>query len=185
MAKLDREQAIALAALFLVLLSCTIAPALSLKARSDALQALADERDMLQRLELAHRRSGRKAGAHEQASVAPATAFLNAPTSGLASAQLEAYLSRLAMAQQASLISSGVQQTNRSDTPDMVRVQATLDITYAALQRLLFKLETGTPYVFVDSMILQTAGAMTQHVAHAPTMEVTLNLRAIWRKSPV
>ena len=184
MAKLDREQAIALAALFLVLLCCTIAPILSLKSRSDASQALADERVMLQRLQRAHRHAGAKARAHEQARAAPAAAFLNAQTSGLATAQLEAYLSQLALAQQASLVSSGVQQANRSDTLDMVRIRATLNITYAALQGLVFKLETGTPYVFVESMTLQTAGTTTQYVAHTPRMRVTLSLRAIWRRTP-
>ncbi len=183
MAQLDREQAIALAALSLVLLCCTIAPVLSLKARSDALQALMDERDMLQRLQLAHRGAASKGGVGEGLHAAPATAFLNAQTSGLASAQLEAYLSRLALAQQASLMSSGVQQPHQGDTPDMVRIQATLTISDATLQAFLFKLETGTPYVFVDSMILQPANAMTQHAANAPSMRVTLNLRAIWRRT--
>lgn len=183
MLKLDREQAIAIAALCLVLLGCAIAPALSMKARSDASQALADARDMLQRLQRAHRYSGSKLGAHEQAHAAPAPAFLNAPTSGLASAQLEAYLSRLTLAQKASLISSGVQPTLRSDTSDILRIQATLNISYAALQGLIFKLETGTPYVFVDSMILQTAEAPARYVSHPAMIRVRLNLRAIWRRT--
>ena len=181
--KLDREQVMSIAALSLLVLGCAVAPALSLKARSDASQALLDESDMLRRLQLAHRHSGRERGAREQAQAAPATAFLNAQTPGLASAQLEAYLSRLALAQPANLISSSVQQGQRSDTPDMVRVQATLDVTYAALQGLLFKLETGTPYVFVELMSLQPASANAQHVGNTPMMKVTLNLRAIWRRT--
>lgn len=180
MVKLDREQTIAIAALFLVLLCCAAAPALSLKARSDALQALADERDMLRRFRLAHRHAGGKVDAQEQVHAAPAAAFLKAQTSGLASAQLEAYLSQVALAQQASVLSSGVQQAHTSDTSDMVRIQATLNINYEALQGLLFKLETGTPYVFVDSMTLQTAEATTRYT---PMIRVTLNLRAIWRRT--
>lgn len=185
MARLDREKTIALAGLFAVLIACATAPALCLKTRSDALDALADKRDMLDRLEAAHRRSISKPGARERFGAAPASAFLNSQTLGLASAQLEAYLSKLVLAQQGSLVSSGVQQVNRSDASDIVRVQATLDITYEALQAVLYKLETGTPYVFVDSMTVQLLSTTTQRTARSPTMKVTLNLRAIWHRNPV
>lgn len=180
MVKLDREQAIAVAALSLVVLCCTAAPILSLKARADAVQALADEREMLARLQRAHRQMDHKGEERARIRAASPAAFLNAQTSGLASAQFEAYLSQVAMAQQASVLSSGVQQAHTSDTSDMVRIQATLKINYAALQGLLFKLETGTPYIFVDSMTLQTAEATTQYT---PMIRVTLNLRAIWRRT--
>ena len=84
MVKLNREQAISLAALFLVLLACVLAPVWSLKVRSDALQELTDERDMLGRREAAHQRSSTKLGARGQITTAPAEAFLNAQTPGLA-----------------------------------------------------------------------------------------------------
>lgn len=185
MARLNREKLIALTGLFAVLIACAIAPTLCLKTRSDALDALADKRDMLDRLEAAHRRPIGKPGVRERFGAAPTSAFLNSQTSGLASAQLEAYLSKLVLAQQGSLVSSGVQQVNRSDAPDIVRVQATLDITYEALQALLYKLETGTPYVFVDSMTVQLLKTTTQGAAHSPMTKVTLNLRAIWHRTPI
>ena len=182
MVKLDREQMIAIAALFIVLIGSATAPVLSFKARSDALQALADERDMLRRFQLAHRHAGGKAEAREHIHPAPARAFLRAQTPGLASAQLEAYLSQVALAQQASVLSSSVRQAHTSDARDMVRIQATLKINYAALQGLLFKLETGTPYVFVDSMTLQTAEATPRYM---PMIMVKLDLHALWRKAPM
>lgn len=160
MPKLDREKTIALAAFFGLLLACILAPALSLKARSDASQELSDAEDMLARLEAAHQRSGaNRPKGGEEPGAAPETAFLNAQTSGLASAQLEAYLAQLAAAQQASVISSGVQQASHSDAPETVRIQAVLDIHYDALQTLLYRLETGTPYVFVESMMMQLPNA--------------------------
>ena len=180
MVKLDREQAIAVAALSLVVLCCAAAPVLSLKARADAVRALVDERDMLARLQRAHHKIGGRAEERARIRTAPPMAFLNAQTSGLASAQLEAYLSQVALAQQASLISSGVQQSSSSDTRDMVRIQAILNINYAALQGLLFKLETGTPYIFVDSMTLQTSETAGEY---APVVRVTLILRAIWSRT--
>jgi hypothetical protein len=182
--KLDREKTIAVAAFILLLLACILAPALALKARSGASQELADEQDMLARLEAAHQRSGGKANVSEDPATAPGTAFLNAPTSGLASAQLETYLSQLVLAQRASLVSSGVQQANHSDAPEIVHIQATLDIRYEALQALLYRLEIGTPYVFVDEMNLQSPNATAQREPRDAAMKVTLNLRALWHQGP-
>jgi general secretion pathway protein M len=181
--KLDREKTIAVAAFFILLIVCIMVPALSLKARSDALQELTDAQDMLTRLEAAHQRSGVKANVSEEIAAAPDTAFLNAQTSGLASAQLEAYLAQLALAQQASVVSSGVQQAAHSEAPEIVRIQATLDIHYTALQTLLYRLETGTPYVFVDLMTLQPPNTAEQRGSHDPAMKVTLNLRAFWHQT--
>jgi general secretion pathway protein M len=181
--KLDREKALSVAALFILVLACILAPALTLNARSGASQDLADEQEMLARLEAAHQRSGPKPAPGAEMGTAPDTAFLNAQTSGLAGAQFEAYLSQLALAQQASVISSGVQQANHADAPEIVRIQAMLDIHYDALQTLLYQLETGTPYVFVDSLTLQPPSAASQHDAHDSIMKVTLNLSALWHQT--
>jgi general secretion pathway protein M len=178
--KLDREQGIAVTALLLVLFGCTAAPIISLRARSAAAQALADQRYILARLQRAHHQIGFKAEQSDRIRAAPTAAFLNAATAGLASAQLETYLSKIAIDQQATLISSTVQQRQPTDKPDFVRIQAILSMNYSALQGLLFKLETGTPYVFVDSITLQTAEATTEY---APVVRATLSLRAIWRKT--
>jgi len=180
MPKLDREKALSLAALLVLVLAAIAVPALFLKARSDALQDLTDARDMLARLENAHQRTGSKPVTSEKTGTAPDAAFLNAPTSGLASAQLQAYLARLAQAQQANVVSSGAQQANHAEAPENVRIQATLDIRYDALQTLLYQLETGTPYVFVDSLTLQPPA---QRQANDSFMKVTLNLRALWRQA--
>ncbi len=176
----DREKTIAVGVLALVLLAAILIPALCLKTRADAAEDLAEQQDMLARLEAAHQHIAKKGAAGAMAS-APATAFLSAQTPGLASAQLETYLSQLAVAQHASLISSGAAQANKADPAEIVRIQATLDMSYDALQPLLYQLESGTPYVFVDSMTLQTA---TQQTGHAD-MKVILSLHALWHRDPV
>jgi general secretion pathway protein M len=182
--KFNREQAIAAAAFLAILLASVIVPVWTLKTRSDALQELNDGQELLARLEAARQRAGgAKGGGHGQVDAASPKAFLNAQTPGLASAQLEAYLSQLVQDQQASLISSSVQQATRSDAPDAVRIQANLEVPYEALQTLLYKLETGTPYVFVESMTVQTTSVTQQRAAHT-AMKVMLNLRAIWHRTP-
>jgi general secretion pathway protein M len=182
MMKLDREQTIAVVVLFVIVASCVIAPLFFLKGRSDAAAALADASQMLQRLERGRMHSARKGGIHEQ-DAAPATAFLDAQTSGLASAQLESYISQLAARQQASLISSGIEQDEHSEAGETVRVRATLDIPYEKLQAFLFQIETGAPYVFIDSMTLQPASETAQPVTSASVMAVSLGVRALWHRS--
>jgi hypothetical protein len=110
--------------------------------------------------------------------------LLHAQTPGLASAQLETYVAQLAIAQQAALTSSGAQNAAHTDTPDVVHIQATLDIRYDALQRLLYKLEAGTPYVFVDAFVLQPEASGASRSGNQQGMKVTLDLRALWSQAP-
>jgi general secretion pathway protein M len=179
---LGRERRFALLALFGLLLVCAIAPALALKARSDAGQALDDANDLVRRLTAAQRRVGDKPGGRAPMAEAPGEAFLSAQTPGLATAQLEAYLSDLAETFHASLTSSSAQQADSSDTPDIVRIQAHIDVDYGSLQPLLYKLEAGAPYVFVDSLTLRPADAASQRGVQGAPMKATLSLKAIWRQ---
>ncbi len=183
MIKFDRERTIAIAVLAVLLVVCLIAPILSLKARSDSLQELADAQDTLARLQTAHRHAGGKDGKHEAVEAAPETAFLNGQTMGLAGAQLEAYLSQLASAEHTSLVSSGVQQPGHSEEKDIVRIQATMDISYDGLHTLLYKLETGIPYVFVDGLTLQPPSEAARHGGRDSVIKASLNLRALWRQA--
>jgi hypothetical protein len=176
--KLDREQTISVGVLALLLLICALAVELSVEARSDAAREHATRHDMLARLEARVRAdAGARSGA-----VAPATAFLDAPTPGLAGAQLQAYVMQAAADHHAAVISSGVETTKREDAPDSIRLQATLDMGLAALQALLFQLESGTPYVFVESLAVQPPAAAAPGAAQDPLLRVTLGLRAIWRR---
>ena len=182
MLRLSREQGFALLALLGFLLACAAAPALALKARSDAAQALLDENDLLRRLTAAQRRAVDKAGDRPQASEAPAAAFLSAQTPGIATAQLESYLATVAQKFRANLASSSVLPADQSDTPDIVRIQANIDVEYEALQPLLYKLEADTPYVFVDLLTLRPANASSKRTTRGSPMRATLNLKAIWRQ---
>ncbi|WP_297297679.1 type II secretion system protein GspM [uncultured Methylovirgula sp.] len=179
MMKLTRDQAIAIAALAAVIIACLTAPLLALNARAGAAAALADATDSLHRRERIRRHQARS-GIRKQDIAAPAAAYLSAPTSGLAGAQLESYIAQLAAQQNANLISSGIEPDDRPGPVDAVRIQATLNVPYEKLQALLYRIETATPYVFVESIALQPAGE-TQPVTYTATMQVTFGLRALWR----
>ena len=178
MMKLTREQTIAVGALGLLLLSCVLMVVVSFYLRIDASRELADKREMLARLEARPRSAIDARRAANMA--APATAFLDAPTEGLASAQLQAYVAQLATLHHAVLMTSGIETGKREDMPDSIRMQATLDITLKSLQAMLHKLEAGTPYVFVEELSVQISPA--QRGAPDPLLRVTMNLRALWRR---
>jgi general secretion pathway protein N len=146
---INREQMICVGALGLLLLTCFFALTFSLQARSEAANELAQRRDVLSPLE-ARARTGIK-GTAGRTTAAPAAAFLQAASAGIAAAQLQSYLSQVAGTQRATLISYGVEPAGREDSPDSVRIQTTLDISQTALQGLLYALESRTPYVFIDA----------------------------------
>jgi len=175
--RLDREQAVSVAVLAVLLLACLFAAGLSVQMRSDAGRELAERRELLSRLQTKMR-----ADAGRSNVAAPPAAFLDAPTQGIASAKLQAYLAQLAELQHAGLVSSGGEAAKRDEAPDTIRLQATLDMNLMGLRGMLYQLESGTPYVFVDALTVQPASATAGRVIEDPQLRATLSLRAFWRR---
>jgi general secretion pathway protein M len=180
MVRIDREQLIAIGALSLLLFVCVFAIVISLQARSAALQELNVRSVVLARIEA---QSGSRIDrpGRQLPTIAPGTAYYAAATQGLAVAQLQSYVARLAAAQQAIVISSGVELA-REDSPDMIRVQSNLDMSPKALQTILFQLESGTPYVFVESLTVVPESALGQAGIQDQNLRVTMVLRTLWRR---
>jgi general secretion pathway protein M len=179
MMKLDREQMISLGALAALLVALFIAMMICFQIRADAAQELGERDETLSRLE-ARAKSMRDARSRSGA-VAPAAAFLDAPTQGLAGSALQAHILQKASANHATLISTGIEAAKREDPPDSIRLQATLDMNMQALQALLYQLESGTPYVYVDALAVQILGGRASNSAD-PLLHISLGLRAIWRR---
>jgi general secretion pathway protein M len=175
----DRETLICVGAFGALFVVCASIVGFSLQARLDAEHQLNSQSELLAQLE-AHSRA-RKDAELRSGGVAPAAAFLAAPTRGLANAQLQAYLQRIADAHQAVLDSSGIEPAVREDKPDTIRIQATLDASLQSLQALLYQLEGGTPYVFVQSLNIELHDDNSQRAVEDPLLRVTLELRSIWR----
>jgi hypothetical protein len=179
MTKSDREALLSVTVLGALLFACANAVGFSWQAWSNAAGELETRSALLSQLEAhaANRNKARLSGA-----AAPAAAFLAAPTQGLAGAQLQAYLQKLADTHHATLISSGMEATKHEDQPDSIRLQATLDMDLQSLQALLYQLESATPYVFVVSLNIQIPGVSAQHAVEDPLLRVTLGQRAVWRR---
>jgi len=178
--KLDRDQAFAIGALCLLVLMCALTVAISIESRSDALQVLDEKRALLARLEQ-QSRTRFKQGNQQNPTAAPTSAFLNARTQGLASAELLTYVTRLAAEQGTGLISSGIESASQS-SPEEILIQASMDMRSKPLQALIFKLETGTPYIFVESLTVVPVNGAALGSVQDPTLHVTIVLRALWRR---
>jgi general secretion pathway protein M len=174
---LNREQIISVAAFIALVLVCVTTIGILYDARAVALRELTERRDGLARLEARVRQN-----AGRPIAAAPPAAFIDAPTQGLASAALQAHLAQLAETQHAGLVLSGEETAKREDAPDTIRLQATLDMNMTALRALLYRLESGTPYVFVDALAVQPASVAAGRAAEDPLLRATLSYRALWRK---
>lgn len=181
MRKFTREQAIAVALLCLFLVLCVSIAVWSLYLRLDASQQLSERQEQLARLEAGARAKGDRPGP-ARASTAPTKAFLHAATLGLAGALLQEHVARLA-GQHATLVSLAVQPSGGADASDAVRIEANMEIGLRALQTLLYELESGTPYVLVESMTVRSTAAAQSGAADA-RLRVTLGMRALWRRNP-
>jgi hypothetical protein len=51
-----------------------------------------------------------------------------------------------------------------------------------ALRALLYRMESGTPYVFVDALAVQPASVAAGRAAEDPLLRATVSYRALWRK---
>jgi len=175
--RLDREQAVSVAVLALLILTCMSVTGLLVQIRFDAGRELAERRELLSRLQVRLR-----ADTNRSKAVAPPTAFLDAPTKAIASAQLQAHLAKLAEIEHAGLMSSGGEASKRDEPSDTVRLQASVEMNLKALRAMLYQLESGTPYVFVDGLTVQPASASAGRVSEDPQLRATLSLRAFWRR---
>jgi general secretion pathway protein M len=179
MIKLDREQAISVGAVAALLVGLMLLAVACLQMRSEAAQELGEREEMLGHLE--QRAKSVSDARARKGAVAPVSAYIDAPTQGLAGSALQAYLLQRADADHAILISAGIQPAKREDPPDSIRLQANLDMNLQTLQTLLYQLESGTPYVFVESLVVQIVGAKSEH-AEDPQLHISLGLRALWRQ---
>jgi hypothetical protein len=173
MIKPDREALICVAVLGALLLVCVGMVGFSLQARFAAAHELATRSELLSRLEARLRSDS----AQRRPGVAPAAAFVSAPTQGLAGAQLQAYLQRVVGANHAVLVSSGMEPAKG----DSIRLRATFDTDLRSLQALLYQLESATPYVFVESINIELPAADARRPVADPLLRITLALRAVWR----
>jgi len=174
MIKLDREALICIGVLGALALICAGMVGFSMQARFAAAHELATRSQLLSQLEARSRSDAAK----RRRGIAPAAAFVSAPTQGLAGARLQAYLQNVVGANHAVLVSSGAEPAKG----DSIRLRATFDTDLRSLQALLYQLESATPYVFVESINIALPAADAHRPVADPLLRITVDLRAVWRR---
>jgi general secretion pathway protein M len=112
---------------------------------------------------------------------AAATPFFEARTVTQAGAALQTHLEAAVAAAHGRLISSKVEVAPRDDERRL-DLSAELTIAEPDMQALLFDLETGRPYLFVDSIEARATEPIGDNVGGA--MHVALSVSGQWSRNP-
>jgi hypothetical protein len=115
--------------------------------------------------------------------------FLAGATLSLAANSLQERVTSLIDELDATLLSIGVEPAGSGEAANRVRVQAHAEMDIVALQELLYRLESETPFVFVDSLLVEriaprSASDDDDDDDEEPQMlRVDLHLSGYWRGS--
>lgn len=154
--------------------------------------AVAEAQDLLDRLEGRRPPRPGAAGAEERGSP-----FLEGATVTVAGAALAERVAAAADAVGGHVVSSSVELGASPLGPGFVAVAATIDIGQEDLQNLLYDIETGQPFLFVDPLVVQAHGQgaalgladtaegtearMQEGGSQEGRLQVTLTVHGRWR----
>ena len=163
-----------LSALVYTVVVCGLA-VYAVSAARGVLAARADVDDLNERL------AALKAHAHGAgagASAADASPFLHETTVTLAGAALQQRIEQAVAKAGGSLQSDEEQLDSLSDKDGFIRLTANFDLAQTGLQPLLYDLEAGMPYLFVESLDVQSPEATGE--ADGGPMHVALTVSSKW-----
>jgi general secretion pathway protein M len=103
--------------------------------------------------------------------------FLEGPTVTVASAALLQRTTAAITSAGGSVISSETEPQGTQSKDGYLRIMATCELEQGALQTLLFDIEAGMPFLFVDQLVAQTATPASK----GGRMQVLLGISGLWR----
>jgi general secretion pathway protein M len=112
----------------------------------------------------------------------PGSPLLEGQTLTVAGAALQQRISDAVVKAGGTLQSSQIELNGPQARDGFVSLTANLDIANRALQPLLYDIEAGMPYIFVESLAIQSPQAFGE--AEGAPMRVTLSVSGQWRPSP-
>jgi len=121
----------------------------------------------------------RNAGVKEAESGSP---FLEGATVTLAGAALQQRMERAVTRAGGELLSSQVELESPSGEPGFLSLAADVDLPGAALQAFLYDIEAGMPYLFVDTLAVQSPGAVEGE--KNGRLHVALGVSGQWEAKP-
>ena len=174
-AGLARRRAAALL-IYVGLLAAPLAGAAWMAA--DLVQASESRDEALARLERLDRRP---VAAAPRDAKPEASAFLAGPTLTVAGAALQQRMQDATRAAGGKVISSRIDLQVARAAEGYIGLTQNLEIDEGALQPLLYDLESGAPYLFLDSVAVQSPRATGE--AEGSRMRVVIEAAAQWRES--
>ena len=141
--------------------------------------------DLIAAGELLDRIEGRPsaAGVNARADPAPTgSPFLEGPTVTVAGASLQQRITSAVTKVGGNVLSSQVDVQGVQAKDGFVSVLASCELDYVALQRLLYDLEAGMPFLFIEQMVAQSPQTATPH--EGGRMRLLLAVSGRWQGGP-
>lgn len=183
---LTREHALPLAGYGAAILGCVIIAWLALAGLAGDYADYVSARDSLDRLE-GHKSSKDAPGSMAGMAGSP---FLEGPTVEVAGAALQQRLVSAVNNAGGHVLSTQIDLLGSETTPGFVSLSATCEIGQDALQPLLYDLESGMPFLFIDQLVVQVPqserlpGSGPQGMrAEGPRMRVQIDISGQWQVS--
>jgi general secretion pathway protein M len=142
----------------------------------DRAKAVASAKEVLERMD------GRKkplAGTESADTVVTGSPFLEGPTVTVAGAALQERVGAAVKKVGGNVLSSQIELQGPEAANGYVNLSDIFDIEQASLQPLLYDLEAGMPFLFVDSLVVQTPQAMGE--ATGGRMRVQIGISGQWQ----
>jgi|SRR5262252_4344347 len=141
----------------------------------DQRQAVAQAEDLLAQLE----RGRTNAAPHSEADAPQGSPFLEGQTVTVAGAALLQRVAGAVTKVGGNILSSQVDVKEAQQKAGLVSMVASLELAQADLQKLLYDLESGMPYLFVDQLTVQAPDTVTH--SEGGRLRVVLGVSGQWQ----
>jgi general secretion pathway protein M len=176
-----REHVVPLAGYLALLMGLLIVIWLALAGLASDYSEYAAATDVLDQLEGRKPASGLAYGAGKSGSP-----FLEGRTVTIAGAALQQRVDAAVNEAGGNVLSSQVDLQGSETRQGYVRLSANLEIDQSNLQQLLYELETGMPFLFIDQLVVQVpqaAGGRFDTGSETPRMRVQIDVSGQWQVS--
>jgi general secretion pathway protein M len=141
----------------------------------DRAKAVASSKEILERLD-GRKKPAAEAGLDTQVTGSP---FLEGPTVTVAGAALQERVGAAVKKVGGNVLSSQIELQGPEAANGYVNLSDIFDIEQASLQPLLYDLEAGMPFLFVDSLVVQTPQALGETTGGR--MRVQIGISGQWQ----
>lgn len=148
-----RDRALALLYYGAAIFGLVMATWLSLAALGERYAAYSESAERLAKME--SRRTPQAQGEDGGSLALPGSPFIEATTLTIAGAELQKHITGLVREGGGNVLSSQVDLQQSEGSTDRVSLSMTAELDQSAVQKLLYDIEAGMPFLFIDRLLLQ------------------------------